>query len=535
MKRLRSNLVPMPSSRLERSWQISEELVDAVEIAVQAEYAAQDRRRHGERSSPLFFFARELRLVLDDFEESEAINLVGKILTMRHHQPRDPWAAAFPDCPVDPAVAFAENLRLIRFPSGMFDHAVALAKSRPLPVDEISRGYALFKVLCQVLQELHGNQPFILSVERFAKALGVCRESITYYKRRGIEKGWLQVVSAPIPRKRAGRYRFITPTTSQEGSGGFLKGLEGRNTGRGGNDAHGVEKEAADEKQGALAMLNAFASVGALSFDITLTDVKGTKLKFRRNHKVETLRRIVGAMLLQSQRDQNNLIIRPRSTMARLVQLDDLDAEKAKQMAPHAFMIVRTSPGNHQAWVAVNDAPEDFARRLRKSSGADPTASGATRIAGSLNFKTEYAPEFPMVEITYVNAGNVTTTATLNEAGFVAAPDQPEPPLPPADAGRHGGEAWPDYQRCVLGAPLAHSKDQPDISRADFTWCRTAIQWGWTVEATASRLMELSSKASENGKRYALRTATRAAESVEVSRTGYAKRCAVNREALGRF
>jgi hypothetical protein len=210
MKRLGGNLLPMPSGRLERSWQISQDLVDAVEMAVQAEYAAQDRRRHGERSSPLFFFARELRLVLDDFEESEAINLVGKILTMRHPQARDPWAAAFPDCPVDLAVAFAENLRLIRFPSGMFNHAVALAKSRPLPAEEITRGFALFKVLCQVLQEQHGNQPFILSVERFAKALGVCRESITHYKQRARREGWLQLVSNPIPLKRAGRYRVVT-------------------------------------------------------------------------------------------------------------------------------------------------------------------------------------------------------------------------------------------------------------------------------------------------------------------------------------
>ena len=43
----------------------------------------------------------------------------------------------------------------------------------------------------------------------------------------------------------------------------------------------------------------------------------------------------------------------------------------------------------------------------------------------------------------------------------------------------------------------------------------TAIDWGWGVEETAKRLMEESVKARENGERYALRTATRAAESVE--------------------
>jgi hypothetical protein len=67
------------------------------------------------------------------------------------------------------------------------------------------------------------------------------------------------------------------------------------------------------------------------------------------------------------------------------------------------------------------------------------------------------------------------------------------------------GKAWPSYR--------------PDVSRADFTWCRTAIERGWSVEGTASRLMELSSKAKEKGEGYALQTATRAAESVRLKTT----------------
>ena len=53
------------------------------------------------------------------------------------------------------------------------------------------------------------------------------------------------------------------------------------------------------------------------------------------------------------------------------------------------------------------------------------------------------------------------------------------------------------------------------MSRADFTWCRTATEWGWSVQDTASRLLELSTKAKENGEGYALLTAARAAASVE--------------------
>jgi hypothetical protein len=202
-----------------------------------------------------------------------------------------------------------------------------------------------------------------------------------------------------------------------------------------------------------------------------------------------------------------------------LIQLDDLDSAKADRVAAHAFMVLETSPGNFQAWVAVKDAPEDLARRLRKGAGADPTASGATRVSGSVNFKTKYAPEFPLVELSQVNAGNVTTPAALEAAGIVAGQEQPRPPRAVANrvsrAGRPTRKKWPSYKFCVDNAPPAHGDDRPDISRADFTWCRTAIEWGWSREATASRLMELSTKAKENGEAYAIQTATRAAESVE--------------------
>jgi hypothetical protein len=57
-------------------------------------------------------------------------------------------------------------------------------------------------------------------------------------------------------------------------------------------------------------------------------------------------------------------------------------------------------------------------------------------------------------------------------------------------------------------------EDRPDISKADFTWCMIAIDWGWSVSATAARLMEESRKAQENGERYALRTAHNAAAAV---------------------
>jgi hypothetical protein len=151
----------------------------------------------------------------------------------------------------------------------------------------------------------------------------------------------------------------------------------------------------------ALATLDAFASVGVTAFDVTLTSVEGEPRGFRPNRTFDDPRCNIGKMMQDAERDQQNVILRPRCKTAALIQLDDLSSETAAKLAPLSFMLLLTSPGNCQAWIAVKDAPIEkeaakvFARRLRKGAGADPTATGATRIAGSLNFKTKYAPAFP--------------------------------------------------------------------------------------------------------------------------------------------
>ena len=71
------------------------------------------------------------------------------------------------------------------------------------------------------------------------------------------------------------------------------------------------------------------------------------------------------------------------------------------------------------------------------------------------------------------------------------------------------------YERCVEGAPLNSEETGPDISRADFVFCMTAITWGWNVAETADRLMEESAKAQASGKTYADLTARNAALAVQ--------------------
>ena len=96
------------------------------------------------------------------------------------------------------------------------------------------------------------------------------------------------------------------------------------------------------------------------------------------------------------------------------------------------FLIIETSPGNHQAWLALpGEHDREFARRVRRGVGADFTASGATKIAGSLNFKDKYAPDFPRVTIREAQPGRMTSPAELERMGLVA-PLENFAPLSPA-------------------------------------------------------------------------------------------------------
>jgi hypothetical protein len=274
-------------------------------------------------------------------------------------------------------------------------------------------------------------------------------------------------------------------------------------------------------------MILSFASVGVKAFDLTLIDLNEQKVGFNSSRSVESIIRTIGRTLQDAEERCHNVIIRPRATTATLIQLDDLSAEKAGRIAPHAFIVFQTSPGNCQAWIALKDAPadleqaKDFARRLRKGAGADKSASGATRVAGSVNFKTKYAPEFPRVTIMHTKAGQLVTMAELEQAGLVAPEEPSSPPQIPAPCTR-SVRRWPDYEQALRGAPLNRAGTGPDRSLADFMWCKWAIERGWSETETAERLFEASERAAQEKRRgnpgYAFVTAKNAAKAVERER-----------------
>ena len=68
-------------------------------------------------------------------------------------------------------------------------------------------------------------------------------------------------------------------------------------------------------------------------------------------------------------------------------------------------------------------------------------------------------------------------------------------------------------------SPPSRDGSGPDRRMADFTWCMTAIDWGWSIEDTAQKLPEVSEKARERVQHrhegYPLITAQNVAAAVE--------------------
>jgi hypothetical protein len=202
----------------------------------------------------------------------------------------------------------------------------------------------------------------------------------------------------------------------------------------------------------------------------------------------------------------------------RFIQLDDLAAAKLPALAAAMFLIIETSPGNHQAWLAMpGEHDREYARRVRRGVGADITASGATKIAGSLNFKDKYAPDFPRVTIREAQPGRMTSAAELERLGLVA-PLETFTALSPARPFSRATDKWPSYALCLDKAPRNRDDSGPDRSRADYVWCMITISWGHGVDDTAARLLQESRKAREEGPSYAMQTARQAEAAVERGR-----------------
>ncbi len=71
-------------------------------------------------------------------------------------------------------------------------------------------------------------------------------------------------------------------------------------------------------------MLDAFASVGAIRFNLTLTTRAGEKRYFKRSVSVADLANRLPALLDNTTRQEINVIVRPYGPGVTFIQLDDL-------------------------------------------------------------------------------------------------------------------------------------------------------------------------------------------------------------------
>lgn len=176
-------------------------------------------------------------------------------------------------------------------------------------------------------------------------------------------------------------------------------------------------------------MLRVFESVGASAFDLTMTNESGQKHEFQRQSSSEDLNGRLSKLLKDCEKQQLNLIVRPiLQDDLRLVQLDDLDRQQCDRIKHLALLVIETSPHNYQAWLAIEECDKPTERRLKIGIGADRQASGATRLAGSLNFKEKYSPNYPRVRIAHVSPGRIVRLSEIQP--FL--PDGCPPPHAPS-------------------------------------------------------------------------------------------------------
>jgi hypothetical protein len=267
-------------------------------------------------------------------------------------------------------------------------------------------------------------------------------------------------------------------------------------------------------------MLDTFTSVGADSFVVTKTDILQA-VKWGKHYSAAELPEFLPPMVrtaairrrcrisdTETIMAGENLIIRPIGKDVAFLQLDDLAAEQLERVRPAAFIIHATSPGSHQAWIAVSGLPEgkeafkEFMRRVRKAVGTnDKSASHATRLAGTENFKIKYAPNFPTVTILEAHPGRVMTPKQLDALGLVAPPEPVKATTLEftrrSPSSSETVRQWPSYEKSLAGAPTKSDGSGPDRSKADYWWCYLALQWKWSIEDVEAKLSEVSEKARE--------------------------------------
>ncbi len=280
-------------------------------------------------------------------------------------------------------------------------------------------------------------------------------------------------------------------------------------------------------------MLLAFRGTNLHELDVCWLDETTKKAaRYKYALSAEEVENKLVEMLLDQEINRHSIALRPRAKEGfTYLQLDDLTGETIKKLKAYAFIAVQTSdmskkPTAFQAWLCLENCGKSVLDELKQRLGADYHATGSVRMAGSINFKKTYDPDFPTVAVTYANCGQVLTIQDLKQHGFL--PDDFEPSEPGEavekkvtttnkNAPTKGNKIWPDYASSLKGA-ARKANDEPDRSDADFRWCCTCWHWGFRDKPEViKRLMQYSrsNKIVAQREEYAKRTVDRAFDYAE--------------------
>ena len=133
------------------------------------------------------------------------------------------------------------------------------------------------------------------------------------------------------------RYRLGTP---------FVSGLQQK-----ANRARGKRVPNLDE---AFRMLDTFASVGVTHFDLTHIDIDGEKRGFRPQQSLAQLKNSLPKLFPGAKHgtitSSSGRIAAKRSSCSSMTSTQ----AALSRVGEAAFLTLQTSPGNHQAWIAVS-------------------------------------------------------------------------------------------------------------------------------------------------------------------------------------
>lgn len=158
-------------------------------------------------------------------------------------------------------------------------------------------------------------------------------------------------------------------------------------------------------------MLEALASVGANALRSDLDQSPSPEDSISQTAALRPSSPHHAAQLESAISLQTKVIVRSHGP-AVFIQMDGLNREAVERVKPAAFFGLQTSPGNYQAWVAINERNDkDSARRLRK--GTAQMIPPSTRAWPAALSSKKSAPHFPRAEMIYSAPGLIATNSQL--------------------------------------------------------------------------------------------------------------------------